>query len=75
MDKLKYQMLIMWSEEDDCFLVAFPDFPGQHWRTHGNSYEEALKNGKEVLELLIDAYHAQGKPLPVPKTADLVSTN
>jgi len=29
MDKLKYQMIIQWSDEDNCFLVALPDFPGQ----------------------------------------------
>ena len=34
MDKLKYQMVIQWSDEDNCFLVAFPDFPGSYWRTH-----------------------------------------
>jgi predicted RNase H-like HicB family nuclease len=25
MDKLKYQMTIQWSNEDNCFLVALPD--------------------------------------------------
>jgi hypothetical protein len=33
MTQLKYQMVIQWSEEDDCFLVCFPDFPEQQWRT------------------------------------------
>jgi predicted RNase H-like HicB family nuclease len=42
MDRLKYQMIIQWSEEDNCFLVGFPDFPGQQWRTHGDTYEEAV---------------------------------
>jgi hypothetical protein len=28
--KLKYQMVIQWSEEDNCFLVGFPDFPGDY---------------------------------------------
>ena len=37
-NRLKYQMVIQWSEEDDCFLVGFPDFPGQQWRTHGKTY-------------------------------------
>ncbi|MEO1298380.1 MAG: type II toxin-antitoxin system HicB family antitoxin, partial [Cyanobacteria bacterium J06636_16] len=38
-DKLKYPMVIQWSDEDDCFLVGFPDFPGQQWRTHGETYK------------------------------------
>ncbi|MBR8827752.1 MAG: type II toxin-antitoxin system HicB family antitoxin [Gomphosphaeria aponina SAG 52.96 = DSM 107014] len=64
MDKIKYQMVIQWSEEDNCFLVGFPDFPGQRWRTHGDSYTEAVNNGIEALESLIIAYEATGEPLP-----------
>ncbi|MHC5938375.1 type II toxin-antitoxin system HicB family antitoxin [Nostoc sp.] len=66
MSKLKYQMVIQWSEEDDCFLVGFPDFPGQRWRTHGDTYELAVVNGIEALESLIIAYEAVGDPLPEP---------
>lgn len=44
MDKLKYQMVIQWSDEDNCFLVALPDFPGSYWRTHGDTYDEALRH-------------------------------
>ncbi|MBN3882404.1 MAG: type II toxin-antitoxin system HicB family antitoxin [Nostoc sp. JL34] len=64
MSKLKYPMLIQWSEEDNCFLVAFPDFPGQRWRTHGDTYELAVANGIEALESLIIAYKATGDSLP-----------
>ncbi|BDA67673.1 hypothetical protein CAL7716_018390 [Calothrix sp. PCC 7716] len=64
MSQFKYQMLIQWSEEDNCFLVGFPDFPGQRWRTHGDTYEEAVTNGIEALESLIIAYKATGEPLP-----------
>ncbi|MBW4670104.1 MAG: type II toxin-antitoxin system HicB family antitoxin [Cyanomargarita calcarea GSE-NOS-MK-12-04C] len=66
MGKFKYQMLIQWSEEDNCFLVGFPDFPRQLWRTHGDSYEEAVTNGIEALESLIMAYEATGEQLPEP---------
>ncbi|BAU07830.1 type II toxin-antitoxin system HicB family antitoxin [Fischerella thermalis CCMEE 5330] len=66
MSKFKYQMLIQWSVEDNCFLVGFPDFPGQRWRTHGDTYEEAVTNGIEALESLIMAYEATNEPLPQP---------
>lgn len=46
MAPIKYRMVIQWSDEDNCFLVALPDFPGQYWRTHGDTYEEAVANGK-----------------------------
>ena len=66
MTKLKYQMVIQWSEEDDCFLVGFPDFPGQQWRSHGETYETAVANGIEALESLMMAYEAAGDLLPEP---------
>ena len=66
MTKLKYQMIIKWSEEDNCFLVGFPDFPGQKWRTHGETYEEAVQNGTEALESLVIAYQETGETLPEP---------
>lgn len=68
MSNLKYQMLIQWSEEDKCFLVGFPDFPGQQWRTHGDTYQEAVVNGIEALEALAAAYEATGESLPRPRT-------
>jgi predicted RNase H-like HicB family nuclease len=63
---LKYQMIIQWSEEDNCFLVGFPDFPGQTWRTHGDTYQEAVNNGIEALESLVIAYQTTGENLPQP---------
>ena len=66
-DKMKHEMIIRWSEEDDCYLVGFPDFPGQQWRTHGDTYRLAVANGVEALESLIDAYKATGELLPEPK--------
>ncbi|WP_353930146.1 type II toxin-antitoxin system HicB family antitoxin [Okeanomitos corallinicola TIOX110] len=66
MMNLKYQMIIQWSEEDNCFLVGCPDFPGQTWRTHGDSYQEAVNNGIEALESLVIAYQTTGENLPQP---------
>ena len=69
----KYQMTIQWSDEDDCFLVGFPDFPNQKWRSHGDTYSEALNNGIEALESLIIAYELSGDELPEPKTVSMVA--
>lgn len=60
----KYRMLIEWSESDQVFVVTLPEFPCN--RTHGATYEEAAKNGEEVLDLLIETYQADGRPLPSP---------
>jgi predicted RNase H-like HicB family nuclease len=43
-----------------------PDFLGQYWRTHGDTYEEAVANGKEAIESLMIAYQVDNEPLPKP---------
>ncbi|MGK7895864.1 MAG: type II toxin-antitoxin system HicB family antitoxin [Xenococcus sp. (in: cyanobacteria)] len=67
-----HPLIIQWSEEDNCFLVALPDFPGSYWCTHGDTYDEAFNNGKEALESSIISYKSMGKPLPEPKVTDAV---
>ncbi len=44
------------------------DFPSQQFHTHGDTYEDALQNAVEVLELLVEEYQLDGKSLPEPKT-------
>jgi antitoxin HicB len=68
MHNFKYQMVIQWSDEDNCFLVGLPDFPGQQWRTHGDTYELAVANGREAIESLVIAHKSVGDPLPEPNT-------
>ena len=61
----RYSILIQWSDEDQIYLASLPEF-GPYARTHGNSYEDALKNAREILDLLIEDYRARNKPLPSP---------
>ncbi|MBP0016089.1 MAG: type II toxin-antitoxin system HicB family antitoxin [Cyanobacteria bacterium SBLK] len=68
MKNLKYPILIQWSEEDNCFLVGFPDFPGQKWRSHDETYGEAVQNGIEALESLAIAYEITEESLLKPTT-------
>lgn len=66
---MKYTLIIQWSEEDSCFVVLLPEFEDvMQPVTYGNTYEEAIDNAKEVLELLIESYHQEEKPLPEPIT-------
>lgn len=62
-----YSIIIQWSDEDKCFVVSLPEW-GEFCHTHGDTYEEALKNATEVLELLIESSIEEGTPLPEPKT-------
>lgn len=62
-----YTIVIQWSEEDCCFVVSLPEW-AEFCHTHGDSYEEALKNAQEVLDLLIESSLEDGKNLPEIKT-------
>ncbi len=66
--KPPYSILIQWSDEDQKYIVSLPEF-GPYAHTHGDTYEEALQHGQEVLELLITDYQARGQQLPDPLTA------
>lgn len=61
-----YTIIIQWSEEDKCFVVSLPEW-GEFCHTHGDTYEEALKNAQEVLEMLISSYLEDGQPIPEPQ--------
>ncbi|MGB5959226.1 MAG: type II toxin-antitoxin system HicB family antitoxin [Coleofasciculaceae cyanobacterium] len=63
---MKYTITIQWSEEDQCYVVSLPEW-GEFCHTHGDTYEEAVKNAQEVLELLIESAIEEGEPLPEPK--------
>ena len=61
----QYSIVIQWSEEDNLFIVSLPEW-GEFCHTHGHTYEEAAKNGQDVLETLIEMYREEGTPLPQP---------
>lgn len=66
---LHYSMLIEWSEADEAYLVTLPEWADRVIMpaTHGHTYSEAVQNGQEVLELLVDSATQDGEPLPAPK--------
>src|SRR4051794_1759669 len=55
---LQYSMLIQWLDTDNVYTVTFPDVPG--YTARGDTYEEAARSGREVLEQLIE----NGEPIP-----------
>ncbi len=61
---LPYSMLIQWSDEDQVYIVTLPEFGGP--KTHGDTYEQAAKRGREVLELLVESSLEHREPLPAP---------
>ena len=67
--KSRYSMVIEWSEEDQAYLVTLPEWTERVITpsTHGDTYEEAVRNGNDVLEFLIEGTLEDGEPLPQPK--------
>ena len=60
---LNYSMVIQWSSKDNCFVVTLPEW-GNLCHTYGDTYEEALSNAKEVLQLMVNSSMAEGADLP-----------
>lgn len=64
----KYQVTIVWNQEDNCYLVYLRDLSNEIIQlSHGDTYQEALQNGLEVMEELILHLQATGKPIIAPQ--------
>jgi predicted RNase H-like HicB family nuclease len=61
-----YSMNIQWSEEDQAYIVTVPELPG--CKTHGNTYEEAVQQGRDAIESWIMVAEQDGDPIPPPRT-------
>jgi antitoxin HicB len=61
---LHYSMIVQWSVEDACFVTTLPEF--NHARTHGETYQQAVEMGVELIESFLIWYEQDGKILPKP---------
>ncbi len=62
-----YSMLIQWDPRDNIYVVTIPELAG--CRTHGDTYDEAIKNALEVIALWIEDAQKAGEPIPRPTFA------
>jgi predicted RNase H-like HicB family nuclease len=60
-----YTMIIQWSDEDQAYIVSVPELPG--CKTHGDTYEEAVKQGEDAIESWIMDALADNEPIPPPQ--------
>ncbi len=60
-----YSMVIEWSEEDKAYIVTVPELPS--CRTHGATYEDAVRQGQDAIASWIAACKASGPPIPRPR--------
>jgi predicted RNase H-like HicB family nuclease len=74
----RYSMLIEWSDEDQAYLVTLPEWADRVFMpvTHGDTYDAAVKNGQEVMRMLVNSAREQGEAMPAPRLwSDKVATN
>jgi len=62
MDKLGYRMVIEWSDADQVYIARVPAFPGLS--AHGNTVEEAAREGFLAAEGILEVMAEDGDPLP-----------
>jgi predicted RNase H-like HicB family nuclease len=64
-------MFIQWDADDHIYVVTVPELPG--CRTHGNTLEEAIKQGEDAIEswLGVDG-EEQIQAIPAPKILALL---
>jgi predicted RNase H-like HicB family nuclease len=63
--KIKYELIIYWSETDQAFLVEVPELPG--CMADGETYQEAVQNVETVIQEWIETAQSQGRSIPEPK--------
>ncbi len=61
----KYEVIIYWSIEDDCFIAEVPEL--KLITTHGDTQSEALQNAQEVIQLWLEVAKEEGREIPEPK--------
>jgi predicted RNase H-like HicB family nuclease len=63
--KIKYELIIYWSEVDQAFIVEVPELPG--CAADGETYQEAVQNAEVVIQEWIQTAQELGRPIPEPK--------
>ena len=62
---IKYELIIYWSNEDDCFLVEVPELSG--CLADGKTYTEAVNNAETIIKEWIETAKELGREIPQPK--------
>ena len=63
--RLRYEIVVYWSEEDEAFIAEAPELP--RCAADGTTYEEALKDLEVVMQEWIETATELGRPVPEPK--------
>jgi len=70
MSKYRYEVIIYWSNIDNCYIAEVPELAG--CMSDGNSYNECLSNLEVVIDEWIETAKELGRPIPFPKGRKLM---
>lgn len=65
--------LVEWEPQGAVYVVTVPELPG--CRTHGETLEEAVRQGRDAFESWVDVAREEGWSIPPPKHFDLNGPN
>jgi predicted RNase H-like HicB family nuclease len=60
----KYEIIIYWSEEDNCYISEVPELSG--CMSDGKSYYEALQNTEIIIQEWLETAKELGRNIPTP---------
>ena len=63
--KIKYELIIYWSEIDQAFIAEIPELPG--CAADGETYQEAVQNAEVVIREWIETAQELGRSIPEPR--------
>lgn len=63
--KLRYEIILYWSEEDQAFIAEVPELPG--CAADGETYQEALQNVEMIIQEWMETAKELGRVIPEPK--------
>jgi len=61
----KYEMIVYWSDDDNCFVVEVPELSG--CMADGSTYQEAVSNAEIIIEEWIETAIELNRKIPQPK--------
>lgn len=63
--KIRYELIIYWSEEDQAFIVEVPELAG--CMADGETYQDAVHNAEITIQEWIEIAQELGRNIPQPK--------
>ena len=65
MAKYKYEIIVYWSKEDECYIAEVPELAG--CKSDGQTYQDAISNVEKIIDEWIETAKELGREIPVAR--------